>query len=288
MRLAALIAGLVAASLAAAGSNAATTPPITIDRWVDHTRVAHFRTGATVSRTLITYVRRPTTGRPPYPLVVFAHGFATTPGVYAPLLDAWARAGYLVAAPLFPVESANAPGGPNEDDLINQPADVSFVISRMLAASSNPTSALYHLVDRHRIAVAGQSDGGETAFAVAYERSYRDPRVTACVVLSGARLPGEPLVGGRRPPLLAVQGTADTINRPSLTSELFRDTGRPRFLLWLLHAGHLPPYTTSARELRVVERVTEAFLATYLGQASPGRIARAARAPGVARLVADP
>lgn len=287
MRVAALIAGLFA-SLAATASGAATSPPTTVVRWVDHTRLAHFRTGAILPRTLLTFIRRPATGRPPYPLVVFAHGFATTPGIYAPLLDAWARAGYLVAAPLFPVESANAPGGPNEDDLINQPADVRFVISRMLAASNNPTSTLYHLIDPHRIAVAGQSDGGETAFAVGYERSYRDRRVTACIVLSGARLPGEPLVGGRRPPLLAIQGTADTINRPSLTAKLFRESGRPKFLLWLLHAGHLPPYTTSPRQLHLVERVTDAFLATYLEHASAGEIMRAARAPDIARLVADP
>ena len=47
-----------------------------------------------------------------------ATGSRLTPHVYAPLLDAWARAGYVVAAPVFPLGNANAPGGPNESDLV--------------------------------------------------------------------------------------------------------------------------------------------------------------------------
>ncbi|HET7352621.1 MAG TPA: hypothetical protein VFJ11_01055, partial [Gaiellaceae bacterium] len=51
-------------------------------------------------------------GNRPWPLVVFGHGFATTPFRYERLLRAWAAAGYLVAAPVFPLGNANAPGGP--------------------------------------------------------------------------------------------------------------------------------------------------------------------------------
>src|SRR5205807_8770133 len=68
----------------------------------------------------------------PFPLVIFGHGFAVTPGPYARLLDAWARAGYVVAAPIFPLGNAHAPGGPNESDIVNQPRDMSVVISRLL------------------------------------------------------------------------------------------------------------------------------------------------------------
>lgn len=258
-------------------------------RFVDHTRVARFRTGAVGPRTLRTYVRLPTSGQPPYPLIVFGHGYATTPGLYAPLLDAWARAGFIVAAPLFPVESADAPGGPDESDLVNQPGDIRFVISSMLAADRSPRSWLHGLVDPRRIAVAGQSDGGETAFAVGYERSYADPRVRAAVVLSGALLPGEPLLPGPRlPPLLAVQGTADTVNPPQLTYDFFGQAHEPKFLLRLLGAGHLPPYSTNRRQLAVVERVTIAFLNAYLRHGSIRGIVRAASGSGVARLVADP
>lgn len=254
-------------------------------RFVDRTRVAHFRNGTSGPRTLVTYVRIPSGGRRPYPLVVFAHGYDTTPGVYARLLDAWARAGYVVAAPVFPVESATAPGGPDESDLVNQPGDVSFAIGRLLAAP-----ALRGLVDPGRVAVAGQSDGAETAFAVAYQRGYRDDRVRAAVVLSGSELPpGAPLDLSRAtPPLLAVQGTRDDINPPELTAQLFRDTPRPKFQLTLLGAGHLPPYTTDARELAVVERTSIAFLNHVLRGGSLRSLLAAGHAPGVARLTAEP
>ena len=254
-------------------------------RFVDRTRVAHFANGSSGPRRLVTYVRIPSGGHRPYPLLVFAHGFDTVPRTYAHLLDAWARAGFVVAAPVFPVESSTAPGGADEQDLSNQPGDVSFVISRLLAAP-----ALRGLVDPARIAVAGQSDGAETAFAVAYQRGYRDARVRAALVLSGSELPpGAPLEPSpATPPLLAVQGTSDRVNPPELTAQLFRDTPRPKFLLALLGAGHLPPYTSDARELAVVERTTIAFLDHVLRGAPLRPVLSAGNVRGVARLTAEP
>jgi predicted dienelactone hydrolase len=224
----------------------------------------------------------------PSPLVVFGHGFATTPFRYRRLLRAWAAAGYLVAAPLFPLENAHAPGGPNERDLVNQPRDMSFVISRLLAASASPTSPLYGLVDPQRIAAAGQSDGAETAFATAYERPWHDRRVRAAVVLSGAELGGHVALVSHRTPLLAVQGTADRINPPVYTFALFHAVGRPKFLLLLRHAGHLGPYTVPGPRLAAVEHVSIAFLDHYLGTGSLGAIARAAAPFRADTLTSEP
>jgi predicted dienelactone hydrolase len=257
-------------------------------RFVDKSRVAVFRDGIRRPRTLVTYVRYPRSGQPPFPLIVFGHGFALLPGVYAKLLGAWAQAGYVVAAPVFPVENEHAPGGPDESDLVNQPGDMSFVISRLLAADANRSSVLHGLIDPARVAVAGHSDGAETAFAVAYERHYVDHRVRAAVILSGAILPPDSLSVGKTPPLLAVQGTADPINPPSATYGLFGAVSRPRFLLRLLRAGHLPPYTTDERQLGLVERVTIAFLDRYLRDGSLQQLLTAAHAPGLARLTSDP
>jgi len=222
-------------------------------------------------------------------LVVFGHGYAVTPGIYAQLLRTWTLAGYVVAAPLFPLGNAHAPGGPDESDIVNQPRDMSFVISQLLAASASPTSALHGLIDPSRIAVAGQSDGGETAFAVAYDPPFRDPRIDAVVILSGAQLPGVAFRFARpAAPLLATQGTADRINPPSYTDAFFRAAPRPKFLLTLPGAGHLQPYTTQQPQLGVVERVTTAFLDRYLKQGSLDRIAQAAHVPGVATLAQAP
>jgi dienelactone hydrolase len=228
----------------------------------------------------------------PFPLVIFGHGFAVTPGPYSRLLEAWARAGYVVAAPIFPLGNANAPGGPNESDIVNQPRDMSFVITRMLALNAGRRSMFWRVIDPRGVAVSGQSDGGETALAVAYDRYFLDRRVRAAVILSGAELPG---VGGftfpaPSPPLLASQGTTDTINRPIFTYQFFNLAPRPKFLLRLLGASHLPPYTDQQPQLTIVERVSIAFLNRYLkhGSRALSAIVRAGNVPGVAALQADP
>ena len=237
---------------------------------------------------LATIVRYPLRASCPCPLVVFGHGFAVTPAPYAALLRAWARAGYVVAAPVFPLENAHAPGGPNESDLVNEPRDMSVVITDL-------RDRLPRLINRQEIAVSGQSDGGETALGVTYDVHFRDRRVRAAIILSGAKIPN---VGGftfpaPSPPLLATQGTADPINPPQFTRAFFDVAPRPKFLLSLLGAGHLGPYTDEQPQLRIVEAVTIAFLERYLRRVRDTRAAeraiqRAGTVPGVARLTSLP
>ena len=280
---------------------------LTVLRLIDRTRSIQLPDGQTVPRTLVTYVRYPALGTPtgqdrpgapaahaegPFPLIVFGHGFAVTPGLYARLLRAWTAAGYVVAAPVFPLGNANAPGGPNESDLPNQPADIRVVISGVLAAARASSGRLSGLVAQRQIAVAGQSDGGDTALAVAYDPRFRDPRVGAAMILSGAEIPGigsfQIKAGG--PPLLATQGTADTINLPNATAAFYESAAGPKYLLALLGASHLPPYSVPAPALTVVERVTIAFLDHYLKH-RPGslhRLTNAGNVPGLATLTGTP
>jgi dienelactone hydrolase len=275
-------------------------------RFVDASRTIEIPNGTSEPRTLYTEVRYPALGAPggsdlpdapsaradgPFPLIVFGHGFDVTPALYAHLLQSWARAGYVVAAPVFPLENADAPGGPDESDLINQPTDMHFVISRMLAASAG-SGPLAGLIDPKRIAVAGQSDGGDTALAVAYDPTFRDSRVSAAVILSGAEIPG---AGGFAfppggPPLLATQGTADTVNPPSATNAFFDAARRPKYLLSLIGAEHLPPYSDQQPQLSIVERVSIAFLDGYLEHkpAALARLQSVGTVPGVASMTAGP
>jgi dienelactone hydrolase len=276
-------------------------------KFIDSSRTVRYPGQKPQPRTLVTVIRYPALGaasrvdvrgaRPartdgPFPLVIFGHGFAVTPGPYDQLLQAWARAGYVVAAPIFPLGNANAPGGPNESDIVNQPGDMSFVITRMLALDAARHGLFAGLIDRHEIAVSGQSDGGETALATAYDTHFIDRRVRAAVILSGAEIPG---VGGfafpaPSPPLLATQGTADTTNRPVNTYAFFNLAPRPKFLLRLLGASHLPPYTTEQPQLGIVERVSIAFLNRYLKHQARAvaRVVAAGNVRGVASLEADP
>ncbi len=229
----------------------------------------------------------------PFPLIIFGHGFALTPAYYARLLDFWTREGYVVAAPIFPGENENAPGGPDRADLVNEPGDMKFLISWMVNQDSDPESPFRDLIEPDEIAVSGHSDGGDTALQVAYSPQFRDPLVKAAAILSGAF--GVPYFspfsfpsGG--PPLLATQGTDDEINRPSETNEYFSAAPAPKYLLELIGASHLTPYTYEEPQLEVVEHVTVDFFNTYLKheQGALHQMEEAGSLQGVANMQADP
>jgi dienelactone hydrolase len=277
---------------------------IHVVRLTDPSRSVRLPSGKLLPRTLLTYVRYPARGTPgemdqrdapavrsggPLPMIVFAHGFAVNPATYTRLLQSWAAAGFVVAAPQFLLESSGAPDGPTESDLGNEPSDMSFVITQMLAAAA-PVPPLQGLLDPTRIAVAGHSDGAIAALAAVYSTRFRDPRVAAAVIMSGATLDwfGHYFPIGSAP-LLAIQGTADTVNPRSVTERYFKRARRPKFLLRLLGAGHLVPYTTDLPHLASVERESIAFLNTYLrrGNTLAGML-ELGTVPSISSLLAEP
>jgi fermentation-respiration switch protein FrsA (DUF1100 family) len=110
------------------------------------------------------------------------------------------------------------------------------------------------------------------------------------VILSGAKIQGLSRYTFPRgsPPLLATQGTADTINPPSLTDAFYRLASHPKFLLTLLGAEHLPPYSYQQPQLGIVERVTIAFLDHYFKGGPLRRLITSGNVSRVAHLVSDP
>src|SRR4051812_28537771 len=59
-----------------------------------------------------------------YPLIVFAHGLTGHPDKFTRLLSAWSSAGFVVAAPAFPLTNGEVPGAEdNWTDVSEQPAD---------------------------------------------------------------------------------------------------------------------------------------------------------------------
>jgi dienelactone hydrolase len=191
-------------------------------------------------RTLAVHVWYPD-GPGPFPLVVFSHGYAVTPDFYAPMLERWAAAGYVVAAPTYPILSGE-PGGASHVDYEQTFADTSFVITQLLAIG--PGDAVGALVDPTRIAAAGHSDGEVIAFGVGFLECCRDPRVRAVVAMAGnLENANNPHVRDTGTPILHVMETGDEYDPypASIAWDRANLTG-PRWMLTLEGATHVPPY----------------------------------------------
>lgn len=223
------------------------------------------------SRTLPTLVLRPARpGR--FPLVVFCHGFDITPLAYLHLLRHWAAAGFVVAAPYFPLTRADAGRWLDEADVDNQPYDVSAVITQV-------ERRLGPLVERGHVVVAGHSDGGSTAFGVGFANRMRDRRVSAVMVFSGDRRAtmGRFSAPRRSLPMLLVQSDRDEFNSLRSAGEVWAVARRPKVYLHLHGARHLPPFSARCPWRPVVEAVTTDFLRVWTTTSAPvGQAARAA------------
>ncbi|HUF83708.1 MAG TPA: hypothetical protein VMQ81_03845, partial [Acidimicrobiia bacterium] len=142
--------------------------------------------GSAPSRTLVTTILYPE-GEGPFPLIVLAHGLTGNPDKFTELTTAWASAGFVVAAPLFPLTSNQAPAEVIAD-YNNQPADLSFVIDEVLARSEGDEGPLAGLVAADRVGAAGLSLGGATVYGIGFNSCCRDDRVGAVVVMAGMLL----------------------------------------------------------------------------------------------------
>jgi hypothetical protein len=226
----------------------------------------------------------------PFPVIVFAHGYAVMPDTYDPLLDTWVRNGFVVAAPVFPVTNYyewSRQGGHTapEGDVGNQPGDLAFVVRKLFSLAKSGWFA--HVLDMRRLALAGHSDGATTVAGLAFASYYRrvwhamptHPR--ALVILSGAEFDG---AGAYLPPahsglaLLVVQSDADHCDLPANDTRLYgavADGLVEHYFLELHGADHIAPFVGVEPWATVVERVTTYFLRLALrDQTAVGHLSR--------------
>jgi predicted dienelactone hydrolase len=245
--------------------------------FVDTSRSTPARDGtpAQPHRTLVTTVYYPasvvpseTAPTPPpaaghFPLIVFAHGYAIDAAAYAPLLRDLAVGGYVVAAPDFPGTSTAYPGAANRPDTLQQPADLSFVITSMLTASSQP-GLLHDTINPNEIGDSGQSDGGVTAAATAYNTCCIDPRIHAATILTGGAFgfEGQWFPPGT-PPVIFVHAVADEVNPYSASTSMFAQAQSPKYLLTVEDGSHLEVFVDPPWEPEIAQAMI-AFYDLYL------------------------
>jgi hypothetical protein len=210
-------------------------------------------------RTLTTLVWLPVApGR--WPLILFAHGFHVGPEAYASLLETWAAHGYIVAGPQFPLtDPAVAGSNLDENDINNQPTDLRFVTDALVG----PASPVAAQIDPARVAVAGHSDGAESALAASVAPAPAgEPRYRAVIAMSVQPLPGSG--GMTNPPILVTQGDADTINPMAFGQQTWQEAAPPKYFLDIHGGGHLPPLQAGSAWLPGIEAASEAFLDAYV------------------------
>ena len=230
-------------------------------------------------------------GPGPFPLVVFAAGFNIRTDAYTSMLQQWAAAGYLVAAPQFPISGQPSDGAARRDDQANEPADVSFVISSLTAAVSDPFSPVHDRIDRGRIGVAGHSDGGTDAAAIAINSRSVDRRVSSVLVLAPdvPSFPGSWNGAINDAAVLVMGGTADPIAAPADADAVYATAAAPKVQIRLEGAGHLEPFVTDARSTGAAWAAQIAFLDATLRDDPTGRarLQDAGTTAGVATMRQD-
>jgi alpha-beta hydrolase superfamily lysophospholipase len=226
----------------------------------------------TRGRALETVVRLPDTAAGPAPLIVFGHGFYGHPRKFGKLLGAWADAGFVVAAPAFPLTNDTVEK-PVFDDVVNQPRDVRFVVDELLR-----TDEVGPRVDPERLAVAGFSLGAVTALAVGFNSDHRDARVRAVVSLAGCFWPE---LGGSyemtATALLVVHGTADGVVSYASGEEIYRVARSPKALVTLEDGLHEQLFEDEAGPDAGAVDTTTAFWRLFLNGDAGARAALSSR-----------
>ena len=199
------------------------------------------------SRTLETLVEYPAAGEASngvtknapsvdgtFPVIVYVHGF----GAHAdnPYSEPFARAGFVVVAPKFPLTNADAQGGPNRSDAINEPYDISFILSQV---AKDP--AVGKISDTNNVAVFGESLGANVAMNTGFVPASRDQRVKAVVAASGgcAGCPHTTKYEKGTMPVMFVHGTDDPVVPYQWSADEYARAKAPKFLLSLTGAKHV-------------------------------------------------
>ncbi|MFG2101907.1 alpha/beta hydrolase family protein [Micromonospora echinaurantiaca] len=217
-----------------------------------------------------------------FPVVMFSHGLGGRPADYETLLTRWVAAGFVVAAPTFPHTSRGT--DTNVLDVLNQPADVSYALTQVLALDGKAGDPLRGRLAGDRVAAAGHSAGGVTTIGLF--TAGRDERLDAGVVFAGTALGVGTAFAGAAAPQLFVHGEADEVVQYAAGKEAYDKVPWPKAMLSLPNGDHGRALLSDGAALRVVSDTTVEFLrwTLYGDEAAKRRIPTGAARGDIAVL----
>ncbi len=180
--------------------------------FIDETRPTDANRGnaGKPERTFPTTIWYPEDASGPIPLIVHSHGIVSARNELSYLMEQLASYGYIVVAADYPLTSGSTPGGANGNDVVNQPADVSFLIDSVLNLGGD--KPFLAEIDTTRIGLSGFSLGGLTTSLTTYHPRWRDPRIAAAVAIAGPSVAfTSTFYETSDAPFLMISGTADAL-----------------------------------------------------------------------------
>ena len=215
------------------------------------------------TRALPTELYLPATTEP-RPLILFAHGYGGDPSKFTQLFGHWADAGFVVAAPKFPITytGADSVGLTRAGDLGEQPADLAYVLDQILAGKYRDR------IDTQRIGAAGLSLGGGTIWGFIADPCCVDQRIVAAIVMDGNPFGYQNVEQlATQMPLLVYHADQDPALPFESAYQSYTAAGAPKWFITIFGALHAQPFEDSeaAADAMVMDTSTRFWRGTLLG-----------------------
>jgi len=165
------------------------------------------------------------------PVVLFSHGFGGQRLEYSNLLAGIASWGYVVVSADYlergiasqALKLTTRPSAADDQKIMFAS------LSKVIAASHNASSPLYGAVDETKVAAAGHSAGGGTAF-----NALKNPKVATAIGWAPVPPKGQP----SSKPVMLIGTAGDIAIRPRQVSKTYESFGGPRTLVEVAGEGH--------------------------------------------------
>ena len=177
------------------------------------------------------YADAPGSTKGPYPIVLFSHGYGGERLYYSTLLAGIASWGYVVVSADY-LERGLAAQALGSKSKPTAALDTSITQSSLTAieqASSTSTSVLHGVADSNRIAAAGHSAGGQTAFD-----ALNNPRVSTAIGWA----PEGPVGAPSSKPVMLIGAEGDQVVTPASVTQTYNSFKGPKSLVAISGEGH--------------------------------------------------